>query len=113
AECPVPAECHPRNADQCADTGSIGRGFTLHKTITFTVITCNERIDGHHPPMRPVIDIYSIGGVVFQPIVGNPVIHYALGGIEGYLNAAHPIVVDVVSIDFDITTVVYENAIFT
>src|SRR5690606_23426202 len=92
---------------------AIGRGFTVYETVAIAIVPRNERVDGDHAAVRPVINVYSIGGVVFETVVGYAVIRYPFGSIEGHLYATHAIMVDVIAIDFHIATVMYEDAIFT
>src|SRR5690606_19247216 len=87
-------------------------GFTVYETVAITVVSGNQRIDGDHPAVRPVIDVHGIGSIMFKAVVGYAVIGYPFGSIEGHLYATHAVIVDVVAIDFHIAAIVYEDAVF-
>src|SRR5690606_6802976 len=108
----VAAQRYTRNTDKRTHTRAVGCRFAVYETITVALVAGNERVDRHHLPVCAVVDIHRIGRVVFQAIVGYPVVGHPLGGIESHLYAAHTVVVDVIAIDFDIAAVVDEDTVF-
>src|SRR3546814_7354239 len=108
----VATQDYVRDTDKRTDPRSVWRGFAVYETVAVTIIASDKRVDGHHLAMCAVVDVYGISSIVFQAVIGYPVVCHPFGSIESHLDTAHPIVVDVVAIDLHIATIVDKNAVF-